>query len=251
MIEAEVIPRLMLAHRVPGAGQRSGSDAAGRIEPADIATFTTVVLGGDLGAACRFVDALRRRGVADDATCIELLAPTARRLGEMWEEDTCNFTDVTLGLWRLQQVMYDLSPAFQNEASVGKERHRAMLVPVPGSQHSLGLFMVAEFFRRAGWEVWGEPPSSVAGLEEAVHAEWFDVIGLSVGAETQLSALPALILALRKASLNPAVGVMVGGAIFAEHPEFAIQVGADATAIDAPQAIVQAEHLVARRARRC
>ena len=79
----------------------------------------------------------------------------------MWDADLCDFTQVTIGLWRLQQLMYELSPAFQDDAQRGVQIHRAMLVlvpvpvpvPVPGSQHTLGLLRVAEFFRRAGWGV--------------------------------------------------------------------------------------------------
>jgi methanogenic corrinoid protein MtbC1 len=63
--------------------------------------------------------------------------------------------------------------------------------------------------------------------------------------------LSSLIGALRAASLNPSIGVMVGGQLFAAHPERAGAVGADATAADASQAVVQAEELVALRKKRC
>jgi len=84
-----------------------------------------------------------------------------------------------------------------------------------------------------------------------VRAEWFDVVGLSVGVDAQIEAVSSAIVAVRKASRNASVGVMVGGALFASRPELVAVVGADATAADAPQAVVQAENLMALRERRC
>ena len=46
---------------------------------------------------------------------LRLLAPAARRLGELWEGDLCTFTDVTIGLSHLQQVLRELSPVFEEE----------------------------------------------------------------------------------------------------------------------------------------
>ena len=61
----------------------------------------------------------------------------------------------------------------------------------------------------------------------------FDVIGLTVGSECHVKAVGSAILAMRKASLNPAVVVMVGGPVVALQPDFVARVGADATAPDA------------------
>ena len=53
-----------------------------------------------------------------------------------------------------------------------------MLVPLPGSQHTLGLFMVSEFFARAGWRVWGELAATEADILRMAKTQWFDVDGL-------------------------------------------------------------------------
>ena len=49
-----------------------------------------------------------------------------------------------------------------------------MLVPLPGSQHTLGLFIVSEFFRRGGWKVWGELAASEG---EIIVALSIDTLG--------------------------------------------------------------------------
>jgi methanogenic corrinoid protein MtbC1 len=126
-----------------------------------------------------------------------------------------------------------------------------MLVPAPGSQHTLGLFMVAEFFRRAGWDVWGEPSASAADLLDAVRGEWFDVIGISIGAEFQIEGLSSVILGLKRASRNPAVRVLLGGPVASLNPDLHTRLGADATAFDANQALTLAESLLGPALRRC
>jgi methanogenic corrinoid protein MtbC1 len=101
--------------------------------------------------------------------------------------------------------------------------------------------MVAEFFLRAGWNVWTEPRSTGEALAGIVHDNWFAVVGLSVGCETALETLPEVIRDLRRASRNRTIGVMVGGPAFNARPELVRIVGADATASDGRQAALQAE----------
>ena len=108
--------------------------------------------------------------------------------------------------------------------------------------------MVAEFFVRAGWDVEGGPLGRNA-LLAAVRGAWFDVVGLALSRETRIETLAADIRAVRRASLNRAVGVMVGGPLINEHPELVARVGADATAVDGPQAPVQAANMLARLAK--
>ena len=164
----------------------------------------------------------------------------------MWKEDLCDFTQVTTGLWRLQQVLRELSSAFHDEV-VGLDPNRyALLVPAPGEQHTFGLVMVAEFFRRAGWGVWSGTPESMADLLAMVRGEWFAVVGFSVATGSRLEALAAGIRRVRRASRNRNIGVMVGGPLFVEHPDLVAQVGADATASDGRQAVLNAAELLER-----
>ena len=88
----------------------------------------------------------------------------------MWEKDKCTFTDVTVGLWRIKQVMHELSPTFQSVAQEQSHGREVMLVPTPGSAHNLGLFMVSEFFRRSGWRVSGELLSQTSDMLHVVLA---------------------------------------------------------------------------------
>lgn len=250
-IEAEIIPRLMLAHRPPSNDDIAPADPAASAGPEQVAELTEIILHRDPSSASAYVRGWQSKGLSIERTYLDLLAPTAQRLGALWEADLCDFTQVTVGLWRLQQIVYEHSGAFRDsapaESAAEGARRRAMIVPAPGSQHTFGVFMVGEFFRRAGWAVWGDPLSTVDDMASALRGEWFDVVGLSVGSECHVDATASAILALRKTSLNPDVVVMVGGPIVASWANFVQQVGADATAADAADAVAEAERLVALR----
>jgi MerR family transcriptional regulator, light-induced transcriptional regulator len=244
-IELEVVPRLVLARRAAPSGQPSHARDAWTPRVEDVTEFAGLVLAREAVVASSYVEAARARGASAETLYLELLAPAAWHLGELWTADLCDFTEVTVGLCRLHQVLRELSPSFQDEGGHQAHGRRALLVPVPGDQHTFGLVMVAEFFRRAGWDVWSGPPASAGELVGLVRNEWFAVVGFSTSCDTRLEALASGIHAVRRASRNPSVGVMVGGPVFVEHPELATLIGADATAIDGRQATAQAESLLA------
>lgn len=244
-IEVEIIPRLVLARRAAIGG--APVSAADGLVPGseEVAALARLVLAQDGAAASSYVENLRARGTPIEALYLELLAPAARRLGEFWTADICDFTEVTVGLCRLQQMLHELGPAFRTASDCPDHGRRALLLPVPGEQHSFGVYMVAEFFRRAGWDVWSGAVESSKELVRIVRRERFAVIGLSVSADSQVDTLSASIRAVRRASRNRRVGVLVGGPVFVEHPELVPLVGADATAVDGRQAVEQARNLLA------
>jgi methanogenic corrinoid protein MtbC1 len=248
-IETEIIPRLMLAHGSPQTGEQDGSiDDADAISREDVETFTALILRDDVDAVSGFVADLRERDVALERIYLGLVAPAARRLGVMWEEDRCDFAQVTLGLWRLQNLVFDLSPQLPTTFTARPDQpRRALLAAAPGSQHTLGLLMVSEFFRRAGWDVWSDPCASEGDLAALMRSEWFDLVGLSIGSDGHVQPVRSVILALRRASRNPQVGVMVGGPILVDRPQMVAEVGADFTAADARQAVERADAFVAMR----
>lgn len=248
-IEAEIIPRLMLAHQARHAFDLVTHSERVIPHADDVAEFARVVLVAEASESAAYVEARRMEGMTLETVYMDLLAPAARRLGALWETDQCDFTQVTLGLWRIQQLMYDLSPTFQREAATSRSASRALLVAMPGSQHTLGLFMVAEFFQRAGWVVCSEPGASARDIVAAAASEWFDVVGFSVGSETHVEALQSLVAAVRVGSSNPNLCVMVGGPLVSSEPDCVARVGADAVAADANQAVAFAEQWVGRAAR--
>ncbi len=247
-LEKEVLPRLLQAH----AHSEAGPDKRPTITDNDVPRtvvqqLVQMALTNDTADMLAYVQAIHAQGVALETVYLHVLTPVARTLGEMWERDECTFTDVTVGLWRIKQVMHELSPTFQSVAQEQSHGREVMLVPTPGSAHNLGLFMVSEFFRRSGWRVSGELLSQPSDMLHAVQKDWIDLVGLSVGISDHVAPLADLIKALRGASRNPALQVMVGGPLMLAHPEYVSLLGADFMAVDAPTAVNQAEARVPMR----
>ncbi len=247
-IEQDIIPRLVHAHRDPVAAPEQV--VAVLVSAEDLQQFLPLILASEDAGWQAQLERLLTRGMGVDEIYLGLLTPAARELGRMWEADQCSFTDVTVALGRMQRVMRMLSPAFGREVDHPADGRRVLLLPAPGEQHTFGLSIVAEFFRRAGWEVVGDTEARIADPAALVRREWFDVIGISVGIESRLDWLKSGIAAVRNASRNRAIGVMVGGPVFVANPERAAELGADGTAVDGRQAPVMAEQLLEQRLRR-
>jgi MerR family transcriptional regulator, light-induced transcriptional regulator len=246
-VEYEIIPRLMLAHRVPEECATHPLVSQQRVTPQDVALFAELVLHEDDRAVRDSVLALRDRGVPIEAIFLDLLSPVARHLGEMWERDLCSFTEVTVGLGRLQKVLRENSAAFAQHKQDGQgEGRRILLMPCPGEQHTFGLSLVAELFHRAGWDV----VTCFLATDAAsvmVKKDWYDVVGFSLGSETGVPKLKAAMALVRQVSLNPQVSIIAGGPIFLLNPEFGEQIEADAIMTDGAKAPALAENLVVSR----
>jgi len=249
-LREEIIPRLALAHRDHGTRPEDIQifcDTC-KVQSGDVLEFTTILSSQTFAEAVAFVEGLRSQGNSLATIFLHLFAPTARRLGEFWEEDRLDFFDVTIGLSRLQQLLRTLAPFLgEGPKAMQVDGPKALLGPAAGEQHTFGVFMVGEFFRRAGWGVTDCCVNSVAELTEAVADEWFDVAGFSLSAEIRLGQLAEQIRAARAASLNQGIRIMVGGRVFTDNPHLISAVDADGTANDGEQAVEQADLLIGRK----
>lgn len=232
-IEQDVVPRLLMSHRAGPVPPSVAITAARQLSDTDLQAFLDVVRGTDDAKAARFVQDLVEAGVGVEAIYLDLLAPTAQRLGTLWESDDCDFVEVTVALGRMQRALRDLSHTFLADTSLGETVGNVLLSCIPGEQHTLGMIMVGEFLLRDGWRVLVGAPWTGSDVGTIVSTEWYDVIGFSVGCESRLSHLKREVRRLRAASRNPNVKVMVGGRVFSEDTTMVARVGADAYAADA------------------
>ena len=241
LVEAEILPRLMLAHRqVPRT-----PPVAVSTDPDALADLLTEAETFDLGGV---VAGLLGTGLPLERLLLDLLGPAARRLGSRWEDDSCDFLAVTEGLGRLQAVTRQLCAAMERASR--PSGRSVLLMPCPGETHVFGLSILASFFRESGWDVTTLGPAREDPVE-ALRTGWYDIVGLSLSCDVCAPALTALVPALRRASRNPSVFVMVGGPYFARSGISASEVGADAYAPDAWSAPDLAEAMLDRTALAC
>jgi methylmalonyl-CoA mutase cobalamin-binding subunit len=201
LIETEIIPRLMLAHRAER--QAAEEVPLSEIGTADIAELASLAVSAESDLSLRFVDRLLDRGAPVEAVLLDAL--------------TSGF-----------------GPAAGWPAC-----GRILLAPVPGEQHRFGLSVLDALFRQTGWDT--AQVDTLKDMRRQLRQDWFDVAGLSLSCDVLFGQVKPTIQALRRASRNPSLFVMVGGRFFVDHPERAAEVGADVAVTDAHDALRQAQ----------
>ncbi len=241
VIDVDIAPRLVLLHRdclATPPDRKPSRD--------DIESLANLARGIDEMAVAAHFESIQAKGYSLATLLTFFLAPAAQHLGELWNQDLCDFFEVTLGVGRLQALIDRLGPS---EAAPHPDlRRRAVLIVPPSETHYLGVRMVAKLLEATNWRVTVEVGRAAEDNVQTVAEEWIGVVGVTVSVASRLELAARTIAAIRAASINPDVGVMVGGNVFNEHPELVAQVGADGAGLDAPTAAVLASHLLLRQA---
>jgi len=242
IIESEIIPRLLMAHS--GAKGQSSARRLRTISPDDASRFALLPLRLEAASLLEEVNGFIAQGASVETICLDLLAPAARKLGEMWERDECDFLDVTMGLWRLQEVMREIAARSPAEHGGLRMPRSALFSPMPGDHHNFGTLMIEEVFARGGWQSEALVKPERRELLDRLARQPFDLVGLTLGRDCPSAALGSLIKAMRNVSANPHIIVLVGGRMINAHPEMTSEVGADGTGADALAALELANGLV-------
>lgn len=244
LIERQIIPRLLEAH--PRVGDANAPDVERDYQPteAEVAAFAELCIANERTQVLTFVEKLLLDNVNNGSIFLNLIAPAARHLGWLWEQERADFSQVTMGLLQMHQITHRIGYEHPSGPQQAGSSRRVMLACAPGSQHILGLAMVSEFFRKDGWQVVVEISTTPAELCATAKNEWFDLIGLSVGLTRQLDGLAEIIASLKRNSRNRDIPVLLGGPAFLFNTVDARTLGADGIATDALEGIQMASLLV-------
>lgn len=238
IVAEHVLPQLVALH-VP----QVAAPPTPVLPRGEITELARLVLGPDNEDAANYLLRLKDGGVSLDDLHAELLEPTARLLGDLWNEDKADFVDVTIGVSRLQRLVH----VFEGLGQIPDydEKRRVLLAAAPGEQHSLGSTIVQKFLRAGGWHVWSCASPDIGEPADIVSKEWFAVVGFSLGSDVHVPSLTEAIGCVRARSLNPKVGIMIGGSAVTRDPGLVAMVGADGTAANGPAAVILAKKLLA------
>jgi MerR family transcriptional regulator, light-induced transcriptional regulator len=212
------------------------------VSQAEVNAFTTLAIGSSDVVAKNFVSNLLARGVTHEEIYLQLLSPSAQRLGEFWACDSLDFARQTLAFCTLQKVFLDLerSELAHKHSSEGS----IYLFAAPGCQHTLGVRILSDMFRRRGWVVKGGVGRPTKEILKDISGQNFDVIGISVGAQRELPVVTELLVQCRRYSKNSAARYLLGGAVVSDASVDLSVCGADVVSKDALDAIRLAESSV-------
>ncbi len=238
LIEGEIVPRLMLAHRLTDAQPSAPQTGPRQIAQADIDVLARMTVSNDVDALLLHVEAYLADGALLEAVFADLLGGAARRLGVWWEEDLVSFVDVTIGLGALHRLVHEIARKLPAPATAAG--HAALFATLPGEQHCLGLRIIDETFRAAGWRTQCEPAPERGALLRLVKARWFDLFGISLMTQADVEPAAALIRSVRRASMNAGLCVIVGGRILDGRDDLIARTGADISACRGNEAVERA-----------
>lgn len=253
VVEADIIPRLLATYRARAAAAGMPIPQAPTPPPTtpchratDAASLALGVIGAKPDEAVASVIArLVTEGEAAEARCLELIADAARYLGILWAEDRAGFEEVTLGMFHLQRMAHDIAPMTRRVIlPQGAVKKTLLLLTLEGEQHSLGQSLLANCFDSAGWQVSNLQVSNTDDVASLVSTVDYDVVGFSMATNVRLSRADHCIKAVRAASHNKNVIIMVGGALILATPSLVETLGADGTGASAAEATARAEELL-------
>jgi methanogenic corrinoid protein MtbC1 len=204
----------------------------------------------DPQSAMAVVDDWTRRGVDLETIYLQGIAGACQVFGHWWQEDRVDFASVTLASSTIQSVLYELSPLFLEHANENTNGYSALFVRSPASQHSIGGFILREFFKRSGWSVSDVVLENESQIQRLVQSDWFDVVGYSVCTNVCQELARSLFPHIRRHCANQSVQMMVGGPQASANPGIATEIGADLIGGDARDSHRMALQYVAARGRR-
>lgn len=198
-------------------------------------------------AALERLEGWRQQGHALEEIYVHGLAPCARLLGHWWRCDIADFAQVTIGSSNLQRLLHRMSHEFCAPGADQPAGLSVLLATEPQSQHTMGAFMLAEFFRRRGWRVQLLAPHDSEEVLHHLRRDWFDALGVSVSTGRQLQALQALLPRLRQEAPNARLSVLVGGPLAVSDPQALQSLEVDLLGGNARETVNQLGQLVVAR----
>ncbi len=255
-VESELIPRLFVNHMMDVPATSPLVENRSTVpEPGDwsadecISEFADMCIANDPSLLDQHVTDLLAQGVTLESIFLYLLAPVARHLGDRWTDDELSFVDVHLGLCRLHQLICECEAIGYRSENVSLPGESILLTCAPGENHTFGVTMVADFFRRYGWQV-----SNLCGLDTdfliaRLASTHYSAVGFSLHNEYNYQGLADLIQHVKDESINRELVIMVGGDFFIRNPNKVDLIGADIFATDGRQAVLKASEVSKKRDR--
>ena len=176
-------------------------------------SYADAVLGGSETAAERVVREAIEAGLPEGVISGEVVAPTMRAIGDLWERGLLSVADEHLATEISIRVLALQREAFR--ATSRRGAHRVVLAGIEGERHALGLTMAGSVLVHAGFDVrMLGPDLPMPDLAAAVDRHRPSLVGLSVTQAGLAELVPEAIDAARR--IAPRVGVLVGGSAASE-----------------------------------
>jgi methylmalonyl-CoA mutase cobalamin-binding subunit len=244
------IKRHVAAHVGDGAAkpcQRTDS-LDGSVEGLEPDAVLEALLVSDQAFLDSVVPTLLKNAVNLSTFYRAIVRPVSVKLGELWCEDEVNFVKVEIVSMRLRLMCNQLVARRMADRLTWREddRRRILLANTGGDQHTLGFSLAEAFFEDAGWHVGGgfdlEPGPD---YYEMLRSGDFSFVALAIARDDACDPTE-IVSRTREASGDRGVRICLGGVAVGANPARYQAADADIVALDAPDAVFQAEQMLAQ-----
>lgn len=202
--------------------------------------YLAALRAGDRRRAFAVVDEARAKGLDIVELYLDVLQPSLREIGRLWQENALTVAEEHLATAISQIVMARVYTEEMRRVSASRQR-TIIAACTDTERHEVGLRMICDVLERDGWDVSylgaSVPADSLADL---IRERRPDVVLLSASTAPHLPQLRAMIERVHDVSGESIPYVLVGGRPFLDDAELAQRLGADGTA---PDARVALEHI--------
>jgi methanogenic corrinoid protein MtbC1 len=194
-------------------------------------------------AALELVQEAIRSGVGLREIWLRVFQDSQYEVGRLWQSNRISIAQEHYCTAATQAIMSRL----YNQVFSTPRRGRILVTAcAPSEIHELGMRMLADIFEMEGWDTYHLGANMPAtALADFVAQRQPNLVGLSATMTFHLEGVATIIRALRENEKTRDVDIMVGGRAFNREPGLWRQIGANAYARDAEDALIGADALPA------
>ena len=185
--------------------------------------YLAACLEGDPSRAIRLVMNEMERGLSPETVYSEVLIGAQREVGHLWHVGDVSIAEERLVSETTRELMALIAAKYAPERTTGRT---LIAASVTGNIHDIGLRVVADLFRIAGWRCLflgaNVPAEEIA---RAAGTFGVDLVVLNATLATHLKPLREAIETIRRSA--PHLKIIVGGPAFDGTPDLWKQLGAD------------------------
>ena len=205
--------------------------------------MTEAVIAGFPDKARELANEVLRAGIDPLAAIEQGLKPGMDVVGEGFAKGELFIPDLMMSSKAMQESIAILEPELLKRKQKLQTLGKVVIGTVQGDIHEIGKTLVATMLSANGFQVHDLGVDvSPQRFVDAVREVNADVVGLSALLTTTMLNQEAVILTLKEAGLRDQVKVIIGGV--PASPEWAEEIGADAYAENATEAVEVVKALV-------
>lgn len=159
----------------------------------------------------QIVSHLHEMGLTNTDIIDEVIPAAARRIGEQWVSDELTFAEVTCSAARMQEMSRFLGTHEPRSLLELHPASKILLIVPKDEQHTMGVFVAADQFRRQGLTVEIAIGQDESDLKQTISDQPFAIFGISAASNGLIDPIRSIVDILK--DFDETIPVALGGNI--------------------------------------